>query len=449
MAESPLPQMLPIDVVVTTYGTDTLYTQACLEAIGRWKRPHHRLIVVTHDESVLLRTYLEALRTGPGAVVDDLILAVPRHGHTRGYNLAVRRSHADVVFHIANDLCVGPALVDACAARLRVEPQLGLIGWNFHHEGVRWDGERIADYTLKDPASPALSTEHRAAIESAPWFTGALFRAIGPLAICMCNTAFFGMRREVLARLGGGFGRQYRHYWADDLLCYAVLDQGLDISHFDKRFRKNVYFYPFQHVNQDVPDRRRHADELNLDRVPALLHARSISDGLTLGELCVIYLAARALPPQATVYVFGPERGAAVIAALEGRRGMPTRLVIVNDASRAAGNREALASRVAPFIEPTHDVVVLPADLPPARVGPVDLVVMDGAWEFDRLRKTVGAVRAGLAPRGVALFHDYGDPAKSMMGAAVHEALGPLPMARKLAVFRAAPDVREKYEWDE
>jgi hypothetical protein len=72
----------PISIIVTTYGTDTLYTQACLEAIRRWKNGHHELIVVTLDESPLLQAYLEACVAE--GLIDRLVYTSSGHGHTRG-----------------------------------------------------------------------------------------------------------------------------------------------------------------------------------------------------------------------------------------------------------------------------------------------------------------------------------------------------------------------------
>src|SRR5438067_13713184 len=91
-----------ISIVVTTYGTDTYYTQACLEAIRRWKNSHHQLIVVVHDESALLRAYLDACCED--GLIDQLILAVPGHGHTRSFNLGVEDAIGEVVFNFCNDI---------------------------------------------------------------------------------------------------------------------------------------------------------------------------------------------------------------------------------------------------------------------------------------------------------------------------------------------------------
>ncbi len=88
----------PISLVVTTYGTDTLDTQSCLEAIRRWKNSHHEVIVVTHDESALLRAYLEA--SVADGLINRLVYAVPGHGHTRGFNLGVQYAKSDVIFNI-------------------------------------------------------------------------------------------------------------------------------------------------------------------------------------------------------------------------------------------------------------------------------------------------------------------------------------------------------------
>ena len=132
-----------VSIIVTTYKTDTLYTQACLEAIRRWKNSDHELIVVTHDESLLLRLYLQSCKAD--GLIDKLIYAVPGHGHTKGFNLAVKQSTGDVIFNICNDICVGGELIQDCVAQLRSNKQIGMLGWFWYEKGVHWNNGKITE----------------------------------------------------------------------------------------------------------------------------------------------------------------------------------------------------------------------------------------------------------------------------------------------------------------
>src|SRR5206468_3559912 len=119
---------------------------------------------------------------------------------------------------------IGPELVDDCAEKLRVNPQLGLIGWHWYNDGSVWEGNAIRGYKLRDETNPFLEEQHQTKIRGAKWYTGRAFEALGgPKWICLCNTGFFGARRDVLQRVGGGFGHEYDHYFADDFLNYAIL----------------------------------------------------------------------------------------------------------------------------------------------------------------------------------------------------------------------------------
>jgi glycosyltransferase involved in cell wall biosynthesis len=191
----------PISLVVTTYGTDTLYTQGCLESIRRWKNTHHELIVVTHDESALLGAYLAACRAD--RLIDKLVFAASGHGHTRSFNLGVQYANSDLIFNICNDILIGPSLVDDCAHKLRHDPQLGLIGWHWYNRGTFWKEGRIVECRLRDEDKPFIAAADEKNIRSAPWFTGRAFAALGgPKWLCLCNTGFFGIRRSLLDTIG-------------------------------------------------------------------------------------------------------------------------------------------------------------------------------------------------------------------------------------------------------
>ena len=60
-------------VVVTTYGGETTHTQHCLGRIRRWKTPRDEVIVVVHDETPMLRQFLELCHKL--RIVDRLVLA--------------------------------------------------------------------------------------------------------------------------------------------------------------------------------------------------------------------------------------------------------------------------------------------------------------------------------------------------------------------------------------
>ena len=235
----------PISIAVTTYGTQSFYTHGCLEAIREWKTERHELIVACHDGSLLLEHYLRAC--AKDRLIDRLIFTPPGYGHTMGVNRCFAEAHGRWLFSVANDIALGPAIVNDCAHRLETEPQLGLIGWHWYNDGTFWQDGRIVRYQLRDDASPNMEARDEQNVRSASWFTGRTFEALGgPKWLCLCNTAFFGIRREVWDAVGG-FAYVYRHYWADDFLNYAVLDQGLNVEAFAEKFRNNHHFHEIQY----------------------------------------------------------------------------------------------------------------------------------------------------------------------------------------------------------
>lgn len=230
------PVQLPkSSLVVTTHRGHTLMTQACLERVARWKQDHHELVVVVHDESPLLGAYLRSLvRRG---VIDRLLPAVSDHGHLAGVNLGFAQASGEVVFNLCVDTFLGPGLLDRCARRLWRDPRVGLIGWHYnwapHHDGTFWHGERL-EYTarLRDAwmeREGQVNPRELIAICSAPWYTGRTLRAVGNRRILSVNGSFFGIRRQYWERVGGFDHITFEHMWADDFLCYALLDQGLNI----------------------------------------------------------------------------------------------------------------------------------------------------------------------------------------------------------------------------
>ena len=228
----------PISIAVTTYGTQSFYTHACLEAIREWKTERHELIVACHDASLLLEHYLRAC--AKDGLIDRLIFTPPGYGHTMGVNRCFAEARGRWLFSVANDIALGPAIVNDCAHRLETEPQLGLIGWHWYNDGTFWAGGRIVRYQLRDDANPNMEARDEQNVRSASWFTGRTFEALGGTEVAV------SLQHGVLRHPPGGVGRGrrvqryvYRHYWADDFLNYAVLDQGLNVEAFAEKFRND------------------------------------------------------------------------------------------------------------------------------------------------------------------------------------------------------------------
>jgi GT2 family glycosyltransferase len=299
-----------ISLVLTTYGADTWYTQRCLARIAEWKTPRHELIVVVHDETPLLRAYLEhCRRTG---LVDLLLSAVPGHGHVRGVNLGFARTCGGIIFNICNDMLVGPGVVDACVARLRSEPRTGMIAWHYDwapdHEGTFWHGERL-DHAVRGRTEDAtsredgwLNPEHVANISAAPWFSNRVFAALGTRRLLLPNGSFFGIRRELWQRLGGYDEQRYPHSWADDFLAYGVLELGYDIANLPPELRAGRAPERFLALSdrpwQGQPDPKRHCDELEWTPWPDYAN-------LDWREAVLVDVIVNGLPPGAAVAVAG------------------------------------------------------------------------------------------------------------------------------------------------
>ena len=225
-------------IVVTTHGEEVWYTQRCLQRIAEWKTPRQQVVVVYHDASPLLRSYLEFLAFE--GVIDVLLRAEPSHGHVRGVNLGVWHSDAPYVFHIRIDVTVGPGIGDECIRRMEGNPELGAVGWHYQwgsrEQGSHWIGDDLV-YTVRPQDKDMdcrdgdeLSLEYSAAVEQAPWFTGRVFSRIGKKRLLFFNGSFFGVRRALWDVLGGFDESRFSHYWAEDLLCYGILDQGYGIG---------------------------------------------------------------------------------------------------------------------------------------------------------------------------------------------------------------------------
>lgn len=445
----------PISLIVTTYGTDSYYTQACLEAIRRWKSPHHELIVVSHDESPLLRAYLDSCAAD--GLIDRLVFAVPGHGHTRGFNLGVRHATAEVVFNICNDILIGPSLVDDCAIQLRRDPQLGLMGWHWYNEGTTWRDGRVVEYSVRDGENPELSSEKIATFESARWFTGRYFEGIGGrFWINLCNTAFFGIRREVLDRVGGGFGPEFSHYWADDFLNYAVLDQGLDIRHFDGRFRGTPYFAEFQYDNVDVEDRRRNADMVRYNG--AFLDTIALyNGGMSQAESVYLHLLAKAIPENSTVLNVGVWYGASAVVLLDAMKSKRARFHFIDCfdlpgisemSAQWPVTQEQFESVISPYVRPHHEITITRANtLTLGAFPPADFVFLDAGHTAECIAHDSRLVNQALSAKGVATFHDYGYPGWPAVKPTLDDEFKQLDAFETVAVHRRTQPMREEYHW--
>jgi GT2 family glycosyltransferase len=231
-----------VSLVVTTYGGETAHTQHCLGAIRKWKRPEHELIVVVHDETPLLRELLVLCRRI--GLIDELLFAVPGHGHVQGVNLGFAHARADLAANVCIDMRIGPGVVDDCVAMLRGDDRVGVVGWHYDwsrtFEGTLWRGGELKHALRKyDDSRVAgeLDAEHVANMRAAPWFTGRVFGAIGTRRILCFNGSFFVARKALWDRLGGFDERRYPGHWADDFFTYAVLDQGLDVANLPAPYR--------------------------------------------------------------------------------------------------------------------------------------------------------------------------------------------------------------------
>ena len=444
-----------ISIIVTTYGTQSFYTQACLESIRRWKSHQHELIVVTHDESLLLRAYLDACVDQ--GLIDRLVFAESNHGHTRGFNLGVQYAGGDVVFNICNDILIGPSLVDDCAWKLRTNRQLGIIGWHWYSEGVSWRNGRIEEFVLRDPNDPDLPAEHEQSIRGALWFTGRYFEGIGGAKwLHLCNTSFFGARKELLELVGGGFGAQYPHYWSDDFLCYAVLDQGFDIQNFDRKFRSPPYFYEFPYSQMDVGDRRRNVDAVRCERA-FLDSVRLVNGGMTEEETVFLHLLAQAIPNGAVVTNVGVWHGSSAMVLLDALRSKAITFHFIDCfdtvgisamSAQPPVMREEFLRNIQPYVGRGHTIDVVKANsLDLDRFPRSDFIFVDAGHTEECIGNDARLALVCLTPRGVAAFHDYGCPFWPAVKPALDATFPKLDIFGTVAVYRKLEPTRESYQW--
>lgn len=404
-----------VSIAVTTYGTQSFYTHRCLEAIRSWKAPRHELVVACHDPSALLEFYLQA--SAKDGLIDRLVMTPPGYGHTMGVNCCFEAARGRLFFNVANDIELGPAILDDCAQRLSRDPQLGLIGWHWYNDGTYWDGDRIVGYRLRDEQHPDMAPEDEQNVRRAPWFTGRTFDALGgPRHLCLCNTAFFGIRRELWQAIGG-FSGPYRHYWADDFLNYAVLDQGLNVEAFPAKYRNDAHFHEIQYSHTDVQDRRRNLDAIpipdQLDR-----YLEFLGGGLQPDERQVLYQLARSLPDGSTMLHVGLWRGTGLVLCMAALSHATFIGIDCFDMPEVAAQsaqppvcRDEVIDYLQPFLLPGHTIQLIKADTTTMASFPrADAIFIDAGHTEPCIENDVRLAKAAIKPGGLLIFHDYGQP---------------------------------------
>lgn len=404
-----------ISIAVTTYAGQSFYTHACLEGIREWKSDRHELIVAAHDSSLLLEFYLKAC--AKDGLIDRLIFTPPGYGHTNGVNRCFAKARGDVLFNIANDIVIGPSIVGACSHQLENDPALGIVGWFWYSNGNFWKGDQVTSYRLRDERKPDLEESKQQHIRRAPWFTGRAFKGLnGPKWIHQCNTAFFGIRREVWDKVGG-FSDAFRHYWADDFLSYAVLDQGLNVAAFDPCFKREQHFLEFQARHTDVEHRRRDLDSVP---VPAKLEAylASLTGGVTTSERQLLFQMALSLPDNATILHVGIWRGASLIlfmSALKSARFIGVDCFDLPGVSRYSGqppvSMDEVTRNVSAHLAGGHDIELIKANTLDMKSFPsADLIFIDAGHTRECIENDICLAKAAIKPGGLLVFHDYGQP---------------------------------------
>lgn len=264
-----------ISIVITTHGHDTLRTRRCLDAILAWKRPEHELIVVAHDESVLLGVYLRFLRDC--GRIDRLLFAEPGHGHVRGVNLGFDAAKGSLLCNINTDVLVGGDVIDHIKYMFAVQKRLGMVGWHYNwapaHTGTFWDGGRLR-HTIRVRENLArrpgyVDAQHMRNLRDAHWSSGRVIGAVGDRRILCANTSFFVIRAGLWRAIGGFDEVRYPHIWADDFLCYAVLDQNMDIANLPEDVRVSQRPAQFNSLS-DLEWEGRHDPHKFIDRISTI-----------------------------------------------------------------------------------------------------------------------------------------------------------------------------------
>ena len=405
-----------VSIAVTTYSTQSFYTQECLSSIAKWKSHNHELLVACHDASLLLEYYLKGCLAD--GLIDQIIWTPHNFGHTMGVNKCLENASGDILCNIANDIIIGPYIVDSCSWRLTNNKQIGLIGWHWYGKGTIWgENGRVIKYDLRDNQKPELSDIDKQNIENASWFTGKFFKGLGPYWLQLCNTAFFCIRKDVWKRIGG-FDTVYRHYWADDFLNYAILYQGLDIIPFDSRFKNKHYFYEFQYSNTTIQNRNR-----DLDSVPLPDHIKQwtqdLNGGMNNRECELLYQIARSIQPKSTILNIGLWKGCSLGLCLMANQNKEMHFIGIDcfdlpEISKMSNQPPVSVQEVLSYIEPIMDTkhsleLIKNNTLNMKEFPKADLIFVDGGHTKECITNDIQLAKHAIKPNGVLVFHDYGE----------------------------------------
>ena len=451
-----------ISMIVTTYKEDTLYTQACLESIRTWKRDHHELIVVVHDESPLMRAYLESCLDD--GLIDHLINTISNHGHTRSFNIGVQKAKHDLIFNIGNDICIGPSIVNDCANVLTNKREVGIIGWFWYEKGVFWNRstDKIDHYCLRDNNNPNMGEVEEYKLRNSKYFTGKVFEGLdGPKWIHLCNTSFFGIRRDVLEEVGSGFSEDFNHYWADDFLNYLVLDKGYDIYNFEDKFRQKPYFSEFQYDNIDIEDRRRHEDKIvphSKELSNTLQVVSDLGGGMSYEESIMLFYLAKSIKDNSTVINLGTWRGASCILLMEALKDKNIDFYfydcfeiegISEMSCQSPVGREEFIKYIEPFINSSkHTINIIEANsLELEELPKWDFIFIDAGHTEECIKNDINLAKKTMNDRSVMVMHDYGCVDWPYVKKVIDHNFEKIEEYKTLAVFRNYKDVKEYFQW--
>ena len=404
-----------ISIAVTTYGTQSLYTHACLESIRKWKNTRHELIVACHDPSLLLEYYLESCKKD--GLIDKLIYTPNNYGHTKGVNKCFAEASGDILVNIANDILIGPVIIDDCAYKLLHNKQLGLIGWHWYNDGTFWNNNNIIKYSLRDENKPFLNETDKTNIQNAKWFTGKLFNSIGPKWLQLCNTAFFVIKKSTW-NIVGGFSDIYHHYWADDFLNYAVLDQGLDVHSFESKFKHKSYFHEFQYDHIEIHDRRRNDDHVPIPSEIEHYTSSVLGGGLSEKERNLLYIIAKTIESNKTILHVGLWRGAGLALFMSAMKNVPTNFVgidcfdmanISNFSGQPPVKEEEVWRYLENFLSNDQSLELIRANTLEMNEFPkADVIFVDAGHTKECIINDTKLSINALNNHGTLIFHDYG-----------------------------------------
>jgi hypothetical protein len=188
-------------------------------------------------------------------------------------------------------------VLDECIKRLQGNTTLGAVGWHYQwgssYPGSYWIDDQLhfsvrpmeKDMNCRD--GDDLLEPYVDAIKNSRWFSGKVFDAIGHKRVLCFNGSFYCLPRDLWNQIGGLDESHFPHTWADDLLCYAVLDCGFSVANINPAYgaaEKPGYFRELSEFKwQGIHDSDRHRDDIIW--IPWLS-----AFGLTVSELVLIDL---------------------------------------------------------------------------------------------------------------------------------------------------------------